>query len=55
MNDEQRAKAALRRAEREAHRKAEMLEYIEREVATAPPLSPEQRTRLAVLLRPVKQ
>jgi hypothetical protein len=54
MNDEQRAKAAIRRAEREAQRKAETLEYIEREVAKAPPLSPEQRARLAILLRPVK-
>jgi hypothetical protein len=54
MNDEQRAKTALRRAEREAQRKAELLEAIEREVAKAPPLSPEQRARLAVLLRPVK-
>lgn len=28
--------------------------YIERTVAAAPPLTPEQRDRLALLLRPVK-
>jgi hypothetical protein len=41
-----------RRTEREAARKAEMQEWIEREVAKAPPLTPEQRAKLAVLLRP---
>jgi hypothetical protein len=41
-----------RKTEREAVRKAEMLDYIEREVAKAPPLSTEQRAKLAVLLRP---
>jgi hypothetical protein len=54
MNDEQRTKAAIRRAEREAQRKTEMLDYIERVIAEAPPLSPERRARLAVLLRSLK-
>lgn len=31
---------------------AETREYIRRLVAEAPPLTPDQRTRLAVLLRP---
>lgn len=41
-------------AEREARRRRELDEHIARVVAAAPPLTPEQRDRIAVLLRPVK-
>ncbi|WP_131812477.1 hypothetical protein [Mycolicibacterium fortuitum] len=33
---------------------AKIAQYVERVLATAPPLSDEQRTRLAELLRPVR-
>lgn len=54
--------AALRRhrpgstEERAAHRslvEAKISAYIEKAIADAPPLTPEQRDRIAALLRPV--
>lgn len=45
------AQREAKRAEREAERKAQLDARIQREVDAEPPLSDEQRTRLAALLR----
>jgi hypothetical protein len=43
-----------RRQERERERRERMDEWVRREVAKAPPLTQEQRAKLAELLKPVR-
>jgi hypothetical protein len=52
MSAEKRAKRETRRTLREAMESEEVDKHIERLLADAPPLTPEQIRRLARLLRP---
>lgn len=45
---------AARQALKDAREKAELDAYIKRLVDAAPPLTPEQRAKLATLLKPVR-
>ena len=45
----------MRKAIKRQEEEAKIAEYIQKIVDAAPPLTPEQRDRLALLLRPLKE